>query len=178
MSSTYSRMQEAPDKVAELEAKFERLLEVVTAQQGRIIELEHDIESVSRTTAESVFEELVPNIYDALIYLNNTDAWQNATLASLQLSDEAQNATISCMQSSIRALTAEVDANSAKISATDVDVSILQTNFTTISTEIEDIDSEISVEEAQLQENTDNIAENAQQAATNAEDIQSLGSEL
>ena len=161
MSSTYSRTQEAPDKVADLEAKFERLLEVVAAQQGRIIELEHDIESVSRTIAESAFEVHAPDVYEVLVYLNATDAWQNATLANLQRSDAAQNATISCMQNSISTLTAEVDANSAKISAIDLDVNILQTNITTISTDIEDIDNEISVGEAQLQTNMDAIAENA-----------------
>ena len=45
------------------------------------------IESVSRTTAETVLAEKAVNIYDALSYLNNTDAWQNATLANLQFSD-------------------------------------------------------------------------------------------
>ena len=44
---------------------------------------------MTKTIAESVFIEKAPDIYDALRYLNNTDAWQNATLANLQLSDAA-----------------------------------------------------------------------------------------
>ena len=45
MFSSFSRSQEAPDKVAELEAKFEKLQEVVNEQQDRITELEHDIDN-------------------------------------------------------------------------------------------------------------------------------------
>ena len=61
----------------------------IAEQQDRIVELEHGIESVTKTIAESVFIEQAPDIYVALAALNSTDAWQNATLANLQLSDAA-----------------------------------------------------------------------------------------
>ena len=109
---------------------------------------------------------------------SDTNAWQNAILTNLQLSDASQNATITSMQASMSALTAEVDANTAKISTIVIDAGILQTNITLTSTDIVNIDIEFTIDEAQIQENTDANAQNAQKAATNAEDIPSLGSEL
>jgi len=160
----FSHKQEANDKVAELEATVEKLMQVVINLQNEL-ELDKLIRSFAIDgDANCQSTEKWPNIYDALRYLNNTDAWQNSTIAS--------------MQASISALRSDVDANTANITTIDVDVAILQANLTLISTNIVKIDDELTTDEDQIQENTDAIAKNSQQITTNAEDIQSLSSEL